>query len=708
MKNILKVIITDIRQLSTNVVAVVIIMGLAVIPSLYAWFNILSNWDPYGESATTNLQIAVSSEDVGTSIAGYEINVGDKIIANLKENKTIGWVFTDTEEEAVNGVRSGEYYACLIVNESFSKDIISFLGGDLEHPTITYYVNEKKNAIAPKITNKVKTTIKKEVNEAFVGTLAGGVVKVGQTLVRVDKDGSVDIAFTDRIEALDKELVSYIGIVDSYIALIDSSEALLKAGSKIAGETDDIMETANGMMLSAQSALNTARGSLQGNTDSVSDILYTMERDLTDVRHLIALTASVAVKNDEKAAYAADVAQWKLENMDLAFTTIAGAIGQSISISDYQRDYNNLWVDLEKFKAAAKENGESIEKEAKNLDGSLALCIEDVKMLEREYDKSLEPSMRNTLTSVSQSILDVERILNYSYDGVTEVAFALGSYPDVLKLGKESLIKGKEDAVKLEEKVRDFLDNMDSVGNDEKYDMMIHSLESDPDKFGDFISEPVGLKTIAVYEIENNGSATAPFYLVLALWVGGLTLSTLLKPDVKPFYNIENLKNHERFFGRYMATFLVGQLQVLIVVLGALFYVGIQCVHPVKLYLAAAVTSFVFSFFMYALAYSFKAVGEAISVVLMVIQVAGSGGTFPIEVLPAPFRMVYNLMPFKYAMGAMRECIAGCFENDYWVDLLKLLIFAAVALVIGLLLYYPMVKMNEIIDSSKERTDLLI
>ncbi|MCR5389095.1 MAG: YhgE/Pip domain-containing protein, partial [Lachnospiraceae bacterium] len=549
MKNILKVIITDIRQLSTNVVAVVIIMGLAVIPSLYAWFNILSNWDPYGESATTNLQIAVCSEDAGTNIAGYEINVGDKIIANLKENKTIGWVFTDTDEEAVNGVRSGEYYACLIVNESFSKDIISFLGGDLEHPTITYYVNEKKNAIAPKITNKVKTTIKKEVNEAFVGTLAGGALKVGQTIVKVDKDGSVDIAFSDRIEELDKELISYISIVDSYIALIDSSEALLTAGSKIAGETDDIMETANGMMLSAQSALNTARNSLQGNTDSVSDILYTMERDLTDVRHLIEVTASAAVKADEKAAYAADVAQWKLENMDLAFTTIAGAIGQNISISDYQIDYNNLWVDLEQFKAAANENGKSIEKEAKNLDDSLALCIEDVKMLEREYNKNLEPSMRNTLTSVSQSILDVERILNYSYDGVTEVAFALGNYPDVLKLGKESLIKGKEDAVKLEEKVREFLDSMDEVGNDEKYDMIIHSLESDPDKIGDFISEPVGLETIAVYEIENNGSATAPFYLVLALWVGGLTLSTLLKAEVKPFYNIENLKNHERFFG---------------------------------------------------------------------------------------------------------------------------------------------------------------
>ena len=113
----------DARRLYTNVVAVVVIMGLAVIPSLYAWFNILSNWDPYSEEATSNISVAVASDDLGISIDDAKLNIGDKIIANLKENKAIHWVFTDTSEDAINGVYSGEYYAALVVNERFSEDI---------------------------------------------------------------------------------------------------------------------------------------------------------------------------------------------------------------------------------------------------------------------------------------------------------------------------------------------------------------------------------------------------------------------------------------------------------------------------------------------------------------------------------------------------------------------------------------------------------
>ena len=144
MKNIIKIIASDIKRISTNVVAMVVIMGLTVIPCLYAWFNILSNWDPYGEDATSNLQVAVASSDQGIMIGTYEINVGDIIIKNLKENKTIGWIFADSAEEAVDGVYSGDYYAAIVIDEQFSSDMISFLGGEIENPKITYYENEKK------------------------------------------------------------------------------------------------------------------------------------------------------------------------------------------------------------------------------------------------------------------------------------------------------------------------------------------------------------------------------------------------------------------------------------------------------------------------------------------------------------------------------------------------------------------------------------
>ena len=146
MKNIFKIFISDVKRIFQNVVAVVVIMGLCVIPCLYAWFNIFSNWDPYGESSTSNLKVAVVSEDEGVTVAGISVNIGSSVVEALQENKVMGWVFTETSDEAVDGVYSGEYYAALVIPDDFTEEMISFLGGQIEHPDIIYYENERKNS----------------------------------------------------------------------------------------------------------------------------------------------------------------------------------------------------------------------------------------------------------------------------------------------------------------------------------------------------------------------------------------------------------------------------------------------------------------------------------------------------------------------------------------------------------------------------------
>ena len=136
MRNIFKIFFADVKRISTNVVAVVVILGLCILPSLYAWFNILSNWDPYGPSATRNLKIAVASDDEGVTILGNSVNVGSSVISALESNTTMGWVFTDTTDEAIDGVYDGSYYAALIIPENFTEDMISFLGGEVDHPDV--------------------------------------------------------------------------------------------------------------------------------------------------------------------------------------------------------------------------------------------------------------------------------------------------------------------------------------------------------------------------------------------------------------------------------------------------------------------------------------------------------------------------------------------------------------------------------------------
>ena len=237
MRNIISIFLSDMRRISSNVVAVVIVMGLAIIPCLYAWFNIFSNWSPYDESSTKNLKVAVVSEDEGVAIKNETVNIGDKIIDNLKGNRSIDWVFLNDGQEAVEGVKSGEYYASFVVEKDFSKNMISFIEGDVAHPKIQYYENDKKNAIAPKITGKVKTTIEKEVNNTFVETLAKSALSISSEIDLGISANRLDDKAAGVFDRTNEDLDALINVLDSYINLYDTASNAAKAVKSVADET---------------------------------------------------------------------------------------------------------------------------------------------------------------------------------------------------------------------------------------------------------------------------------------------------------------------------------------------------------------------------------------------------------------------------------------------------------------------------------------
>ena len=166
MENIIQIFKDDVRGLGKNILALVIALGLCVIPSLYAWFNIYSNWDPYAN--TGNVSIAVASSDAGyTKDDGTYVNMGDAVIEQLEENDKLGWTFPATPQDAIDGVYSGEYYAALIMEEDFSQSMYDCLANGMEHPKILYYENEKKNAIAVKITDSGTSSLQQSINQEF-------------------------------------------------------------------------------------------------------------------------------------------------------------------------------------------------------------------------------------------------------------------------------------------------------------------------------------------------------------------------------------------------------------------------------------------------------------------------------------------------------------------------------------------------------------
>ncbi|MCR4999560.1 MAG: YhgE/Pip domain-containing protein [Lachnospiraceae bacterium] len=718
--NIFRVFWSDAKRLSTNVVAMVVIIGLSVIPCLYAWFNILSNWAPYETEATGNLQVAIASIDRGTAIEGKELNVGDKIIENLKGNNSINWIFVDTAEEAVSGVNAGDYYAALVVSETFSEDLVSFIGGNVTHPSIVYYENEKKNAIAPKITGKVKTAIQKEVNKAFVSTLAGSVLEASRYITADGSDSLTDTAMV-KLQTLDRDLTTVITILDSYISILDTTDNLMSAADQVSQEMDLLLSSAGTVVDNANSTVNATKTTI----DTTSDLITMKMHDLDTALVLLDQVAQGYVNDADKKATETLAALNAVptigeDKADEIVNSIKTTINDS-NLTDEEKTkalealdstklkdaLSTLNTDIQTIQTAAKDTTVDATELYNKLSTDATTCRNELNALSDSYQNTLKPQIRDSISSVENSITEVKSLLNYSTESVSDITAILKTYPDMMGVGREHLEKSREQVATMQSKLRGLIKDMEGLNENERYALVMKLLQTDPELISGFISEPIELEEKPLYSIDTNGSATAPFYIVLSIWVGALILVAIMKTDVKKC-TIPDIKPRQQFFGRYITFFLIGQLQTVITVLGALFYVRIQCHHPFLFWLAMAFTSLTYTFFLYALTYAFGAVGEAVAVVLMVLQVAGSGGTFPIQVLPTVYQVLYKYMPFAYSMGAARECIAGMYGNNYAHDIGALCCYIIASLVIGLLISKGSKNLIHIIEKSKEGSDLMV
>lgn len=591
MKNIIKVFLNDCKHIGRNVVALVVVMGLAVLPSLYAWFNILSNWDPYGSESTSNIKVAVAYDDTGINISGMDINISSNIVEALKTNDTIGWVFTDSTDEAIEGVWSGDYYAALIMPEDFSKDMVSFLADNMTHPEIIYYTNQKKNAIAPKITDKAKTAVQQQVNATFISTLTEAIMKSADVAENIGDKNKADSTLESGSDSMNNSLID---ILIAKFQVINTQVVTF----------DNVLSALSNIITTAQTSADTAKG-------ISPDISGTFEGER-------------AILNELNKT----IGQSSLIDSSL-FSTISHDID---AVSGYMNSissiYNDMGYNIDDFNKSISQMGESI---------------------------------NNTLVMVR----NIEDNLNETTN---------------------KLVEFKNSGV---------------------YSLLQTAISFNTDELASFISAPVAITTEDLYPITNYGSAMSPFYSVLSIWVGALILVAIIHVKVHPFDGTK-VNSVEAFFGRYITFFLIGQAQALLITLGDLFFIGIQCIHPFKFWFAAAFTSFVFTMITYSLTVAFENVGEAAAVVIMVIQVAGAGGTFPIQCLPAIYQAIYKYLPFTYAMDALRECVGGTYSWYYWKCILALLVYVGICLFIGLVIAKPCRKLNAIVDKSKEKSEIMI
>ncbi len=704
MITIFRVFLSDVKRLRSNVVAIVIIMGLSIIPALYAWFNIMSNWDPYGTSATSQMKVAVCSQDSGVEIGSLSLNVGDEVITGLKENTTIGWVFTASKDEALEGVNSGDYYAALIVPESFTTDFISFLGGDPKNPMIGYYENSKKNSIATKITGKAKTAVQEQVNQKVISTLTEVLTESGKILAENDENGVDIVASTaDQLDELDSSLQTYVNILNTFSLVTASASDLAESAQSLLINTQGIFDSSQDSVSNMQSSVLSGAQTADTVSSLIGISLDSVEQDLTLLSdQMDTLTVGDSFDSIRNQV---DTAKTMSKSTISVLKDIFGETDQYVSAVD--KSFKQLNTDLKAFKKDANVTAQSLKHLKRTIKADIKDCKNSIRKIRNTYQYQVQPDVSRSVLRMEQALIQTGKMLNNIESSFGTIDRALESYQTTLDSGTDDITATKDYIVSLQSDIRKFSKSLRALSGDEQYNEMMDLLKNDPTRMASFVASPVSMETKAVYPIETYGSAMAPFYTVLAIWVGALILVALIHVKVAP---IENLKVRpwQAFFGRYITFFLIGQAQTAITVLGDLFYVDIQCPHPFLFWLASAASSFVFTLLIYSLTVAMGNVGEAVAVIVMVIQVAGAGGTFPIEVLPEVYQMIYKFLPFTYCMNALRECVGGLYKNDYWMDLRALGIYILISLFIGLVVAVPLRRLNKVIERSKEKSKVML
>ena len=323
-----------------------------------------------------------------------------------------------------------------------------------------------------------------------------------------------------------------------------------------------------------------------------------------------------------------------------------------------------------------------------------------------QYNDSLVPLINQSLDSTSQALLQASNLMSSMSDTLAGMGNVFGALEMTASASDNSLTNTKDVLDALSERLTTTIDKVTNAKEDEKVKILMDTLTGDPDRYAAYFSSPVNITSNAVYPVENYGSSVTPFYTALAIWVGALILTAVMKarPDKKKY---PGSTSAQRFFGRFLTFLTLAELQTLVTVLGNLYLFKIQCLHPFYYWLACAIAAFTFTILIYSLVVAFHDVGKAIAVVLVVIQIAGSSGTYPIEVLPEFFRKVYIFFPFPYAINAMRETIGGMYGHDYAFYLMQLSVFILVALGIGLLVQKPLHELSHFMEKRMHDTEMM-
>lgn len=728
MKNVWLLVRHDLRRATSNVMALIVLCGLIAIPSLFTWFNVISSWDPFDN--TQNLKVAVATTDEGfqSDLIPLRINVGDQVISALRANHDLDWEITSAQD-AIDGTKSQEYYAAIVLPPTFSAEMMTFYAGDSKQIGIDYYDNEKKNALSPKITDQGANQVATQINETFAATLGEAGLNIVSSLSEYLNDADTQVVLSKlraHTGAVAAQLRSGADTATMFTSLIASSKPLVSSasdsaiasGQALSDTTEAIgggVDAAKALQLTLDSATDALGASLAASAEGYPALSASADEVFTSLDAqsdsaagaLQALAGRVQTQTDQyrdlREGLVTSVGPVIPEDargtLALVVSRIDGAIAQQQALHDR----------LQSAAAQVTDDNADIQTTRLEVRDLIDEAREAVRGAEDAYTGSLKPKLEQlaaTLASVDDGIASI----GADFSGA---ASTLSGDTDSL-LG--ALTRAESTTTSVSTSLTDAARRFDGISSalstaidSDDLSELTDLIGSDPKTLATSLSAPVDLDRVPVFAVASFGAAMAPFYTVLALWVGALLIAVSVRDDVPEdtLPASAPLTLTQAYLGRYGLIALIGFLQSSLVSLGNIFFVQVDAAHPLLLILAGWLTSLVFTLLIYTFVASFGSAGKALGVLLLVVQISASGGAYPVEVLPGWFQSISPWLPATHAIDAMRAALAGTYHGDYWVSLGLLALFLIPTLALGLVLRRPLIGRNRDLKEALESTKLM-
>ena len=707
MRNIWKLFCYDFKHLFGNVVTVVIILGLVFLPSLFTWYNVIACWNVFDN--TGNLKVAVANSDEGyeSDLLPTKVNVGDSVESALRANDQLDWVFT-SEDDAIDGAKSGKYYAAVVIPQNFSEDMMSFYSSDAEHAQIIYYENEKKNAVAPRVTDQASSKVSSQVNATFAETISDVALGLIDSLSNLADQGNASGYISKLSGTLSdsaKQMGNTADVLNSYAALTGSAQSLVNNSTDLLNSAQAAVKDAEGQANDAKDGAITIGDAMKTSVSALSDALAQSSDSFKDVPGAVDNVYAQIDTDKANAAQSLRDQATDVKNQRDRYEEIVEQLAElspsideqyqpaldavinqlSTSIKSLDKLYDSLNSAANKLEQGTDPEGTSRAEVTQKLNEVQA----NINTLKADYENGLKPGLDQLADSVSTAA----QSLSARASQLSGVGGDLESSAGLVagKLGSaQGTIKGMADELQASSgKLSTLSTRIDEALASGSVEQLKQVIGSDPEALAKAVSAPVGVERIAVFPAEDFGSAMAPLYTTLALWVGSLLIMVLLNPvpseRAKKEAGLVNPKSWQLFFGRYGAAFVLAFMQSTVVCLGNMLFVGVQVANPLLYLLCFWTAGFVFSFIIYTLVSLFANLGKALAVLLLIIYVTGGGGSFPLQLLPQFFQDVSPILPATHVINAMRAASMGVYQNDFWVEIIWVLMFLIPFIIMGIL-----------------------